>query len=156
MGFSRTNITQLAGNRLQIYNRQELANDWWTARTRKINADGYYTKSMNTTDKAIAETNAVVWYNNLLVRIDQGYVPVSKTVNQICDLYLKQMKKEVARGDRSQRNHDDYEIVVDKFIREYFGKKQIDRIPTKDVENFIIWRQDYYLTGKGAAQKTVT
>ena len=141
---------------MQIYNRQELANSWWTARTRKADADGYYTKSMNTTDKATAEVKAVVWYNNLQVKIDQGNVPVSKSVNQICDLYLKQLKSEVNRGDRSQRNYDDYKTVVDKFIREYFGKKQIDRIRTKDVENFIIWRQDYYLTGKGSKQKTVT
>lgn len=107
---------------------------------------------MNTTDKATAESDAVVWYNNLQVKIDQGYVPVSKSVNQICDLYLKQLKSEVDRGDRSQRNYDDYKTVVDKFIREYFGKKQIDRIRTKDVENFIVWRQDYYLTGKGSKQ----
>ncbi len=136
--------------------RHDVINGWWTARTRKGNADGYYTKSMQTTDKATAESDAVVWYNNLQVRIDQGYVPVSKSVNQICDLYLKQLNNEVTRGDRKQRNYDDYKTVVDKFIREYFGKKQIDRIRTKDVENFIIWRQNYYLTGKGATQKTVT
>lgn len=156
MLYAKTNITQLEGNRLQIYTRQELKIGWWSARTRKANAAGYYTKSMNTTDKATAETDAVVWYNKLQVKIDQGYVPVSKSVNQICDLYLKQLKNEVTRGDRSQRNYDDYKTVVNKFIREYFGKRQIDRIRTKDVANFIIWRQDYYLTGKGAKQKTVT
>lgn len=119
---------------MQIYKRSDVVNDWWTARTRKLNADDYHTKSMNTADKATAELKASKWYNEIQVKIDQGYVPVSKSVNQICDLYLKQLKNEVTRGDRSQRNCDDYETVVNKFIREYFGKRQVDRIRTKDVE----------------------
>jgi hypothetical protein len=35
--------------------RHDVINGWWTARTRKLNAAGYYTKSMQTTNKATAE-----------------------------------------------------------------------------------------------------
>ena len=77
-------------------------NDWWTARTRKVNAEGYYTKSMNTTDKATAEVKATKWYNEIQIKFDQGYVPASKPVNQVCDLYLKQLSNEVTRGDCKQ------------------------------------------------------
>jgi hypothetical protein len=153
---ARANITQLKGNRLQIYTRRELINGWWTARTRNHTARGYYTKSLKTTDKQTAISAAESWYEELQLKINMGMVPVSKTATQICDLYLKQLGEEVARGDRKQSNFDDYKTVVEKFIRPYFSTKKVDTIRTKDVDNFVIWRQNYYVTGPGSKQRFIT
>ncbi len=152
----RQSLTQLKGSRLQIYTRSDTKALWWHARTRDPNGRSYLTKSLKTTDQATAVSKAEGWYDDLQFRVDQGLIIKSRTVGQVCDIYVKELEEDVQRGDRPQRHLKDYKTLVDKYVRPYFGKRKMDAVRQKDVDAFIRWRQNYYITGPGSKVKTVT
>lgn len=152
----RTNLTQLKGNRLQIYNRSDTNALWWHVRIRNPNGLGYLTKSLKTTDQATAISKAERWYDDLQHKIDHGLILKSRTGSQICDIYLKELDEDVQRGDRPARHLKDYGTLVEKYVRPYFGKRKMETIRQKDVDEFIRWRQTYYISGPGAQLTTIS
>lgn len=152
----RLNLTQIKGNRLQIYTRSDTAQPWWQARTRDPNGRGYLIKTMKTTDKAAAISKACQWYDDLQLRIVNGQIVKPRSVAQVCDLYIKELEEDVLRGDRPERHLKDYQTLVDKYVRSYFEGRKIDTVRQKDVDAFIRWRQNYYVTGPGSMITTVS
>ena len=152
----RQNLTQLKGNRLQIYTRGDTGAAWWHARTPNPNGRGYLTKGMKTTDQATAISKADEWYDNLQSRIDQGLIIKPRSVDQVCDIYIKELEEEIQRGDRPARHLKDYKTLVEKYVRPYFRQRKMDAIRQKDVDEFIRWRKNYYISGPGSKVKTVT
>ena len=152
----RNNLTQLKGNRLQIYTRGDTSTAWWHARTRNPNGRGYLTKSMKTTDQATAISRAEDWHDNLQFKIDQGLIIKPRSVDQVCDIYLKELEDDIQRGDRPKRHLKDYKTLVEKYVRPYFRQRKMDAIRQKDVDEFIRWRKNFYISGPGSKVKTVT
>ncbi len=107
----RQSLTQLKGSRLQIYTRSDTKALWWHARTRDPNGRSYLTKSLKTTDQATAVSKAEGWYDDLQFRVDQGLIIKSRTVDQVCDIYVKELEEDVQRGDRPQRHLKDYKTL---------------------------------------------
>ena len=156
MTVHRQNLTQLKGNRLQIYTRSDTQQLWWQARTRDPKGRGYLTKSLKTTDSATAMHRAAAWYDDIQTKIGQGLVIKPRSVAQVCDLYIKELEEDVLRGDRPKRHLKDYRTLVDKYVRAFFTGRKMDSIRQKDVEAFVRWRQNYYVTGPGSKVETVT
>jgi hypothetical protein len=152
----RNNLTQLKGNRLQIYTRGDTSAVWWHARTRDPNGRGYLTKSMKTTDQAAAIRKAEAWHDNLQFQIDQGLTIKPRSVDQVCDIYIKELEEDIQRGDRPKRHLKDYKTLIEKYVRPYFRQRKVDAIRQRNVDEFIRWRKNYYVTGPGSKVKTVT
>ena len=108
----RQNLTQLKGSRLQIYTRSDTNAPWWHARTRDPNGRSYLTKSLKTTDQATAVSKAEGWYEDLQFRIDQGLIIKSRTADQVCDIYVKELEEDVQRGDRPQRHLKELYLIL--------------------------------------------
>ncbi len=111
---------------------------------------------MKTTDQATAISKADEWYDHLQFKIDQGLIIKPRSVDQVCDIYIKELEDDVQRGDRPQRHLKDYKTLIEKYVRPYFRQRKMDAIRQKDVDEFIRWRKNYYISGPGSKVKTVT
>ncbi len=49
-----------------------------------------------------------------------------RTVADVCALYIKDLKEEVAVGVTNARHLKDYEPLAERYVKVYFGTRHID------------------------------
>ncbi len=114
---------------------------------------GYITKSLKTLDKERAITTAEEWFDDLRFREKHGLVVHARTVSQIGDLYLQELREEIEAGIRNQRHLRDYRPIVERYVKGFFGNRFIDNVKQKDITEFTTWCLGYWTTGPGSKQK---
>ena len=153
MAIHRQNLTFLKSDELQIYTRSDTKNPVWQARVNNPQNKGYITKSLKTLDKARAIERAEEWFDDLRFREKHGLVVHARTVSQICDLYINDLKEEIDAGIRNERHLRDYRPIADRYVKGFFGNRYIDNVRQKDITAFTTWCLGYWTTGPGSKQK---
>jgi hypothetical protein len=113
----------------------------------------YLIRSLKTLDQQHAVQAAEEWFDEVRFKHRHGLIVQPRTVIEICDLYLKQLKEEVEAGITNPRHIHDYAPLIDRYVKGYFGRRHIDQLKLKDIEAFRAWCRDYWTTGPGASQK---
>mgnify|MGYP000633950903 CR=1 FL=1 len=150
----RQQITDLEDGELQIYVRSDTRKPLWHARTSNPAGKGYLTKSLKTVNKEKAAKRAKDWYDEVRFKHKHGLNLRTKSVPQICALYLQDLEKQLEAEGRSLRPLRDYKPIVERYVKGYFKNRRIDTITNKDVAAFKDWCVTYWTSGPGSQEKS--
>ncbi len=153
MTVHRQQLTPLEDGEIEIYVRSDTKKPLWQARMLDPIGKGYLTKALKTQNKAKAEKRAKDWYDEVRFKLKHNMALRTKTVPQVCALYLADLKTEVEAGDRPERQLRDYTAIIETYVKGYFGTRHVDSIKDKDIAAFKEWCRTYWTTGPGSLQK---
>lgn len=121
----------------------------------------YRTKSLNTDDFETAKSLAYTWERSLHAKIERGE-PLDRIVfRNVAADYIKWATRRVETLDRNGRPLMKAnalrreESCLRRYLVPFFGEKDIRSIGLEDIDNFLEWRNDYYIDGPGATEATV-
>ena len=97
-----------------------------------------YRKSLKTADQNEAMKNGLKLFYEISAKVDAGLNFKVTTTNDVLDEWLTREK--LRQPELS---------VVNRFIREYFGKMDVSKITHKTVAEFMKWRVVYWTEGPG-------
>ncbi len=117
--------------------------------------EGWIQRSAKTADIVEAEQIAQNHFDEIRINAKFGYAVVPKAFKAVADLYVKELKGEVALGERKSRHIKDYVPIVERYLKTYFGNKPIDTIQTKDIAAYRDWRARYWTEGPGSKEKYI-
>lgn len=103
----------------------------------------YIWRSLKTQDLNQAIKYARKLFYTYEDRVEQGLAFTPKSFATVIDEYVKWREKDHKQGRTSEQMLRQIKRVQ-KFWREYAGKKKIEQIDDKVLKNFIPWRKDYY------------
>lgn len=67
----------------------------------------------------------------------------------VADVYVRELKEDVALGVRNERHPKNYVPVVERYLKAYFGTKVIGTIDNADIAEYQKWRSAYWISGPG-------
>ncbi|MDA0231672.1 MAG: site-specific integrase [Proteobacteria bacterium] len=146
-------IQKSRGGNVVLLHRDDSPNVF--CRVRKPDVGGWLQRSTGTADIAEALRIAEEWHDEIRFKAKHGLALVSKAFNAVADLYVKELKGEVALGQRNERHIKDYVPIVERYFKDYFGNKLIDTIQTSDIAAYREWRAKYWIDGPGATEKFI-
>jgi integrase len=143
---------KLRDGEVTIYTRPDSASYWVALHLPNGGRKQYSLRTKNVEDareRAIKAYDELVWRNRL------GLTLQTKTFAEAAKAWLKHLEGDIRAGTRNSRNLADYEPVVRRYLVPFFGDKAIDTIKQPDIEQWKIWRRDYWITGPGSQEKQV-
>jgi integrase len=150
MGQHRQNLAKIANGKGEIYTRSDTLKKAWHVRIKYFEGSGYYIKSLKTEDKQEAMDVAEEWYRDLKYKHDNNLIVRKRTVSQVCNLYVSKLESNVAIGIATPQMLVDYKPLVETYIKPFFGKRNIDLLKQRDIEEFKAWCLAYWQTGPGS------
>lgn len=116
----------------------------------KVGKGGWNQKSTDTTDVDEALKCAFDWQTELEILQRNGLSTKRRTFASVAKLYLKDLEDEVRLGAKNERNVRDYKSVLDRYLVGFFGKRYMEGITVRDIDDYKLWRADYWTTGPGS------
>jgi integrase len=158
----------LKNGRLLIYRRRDCG-DHFHCRMRFRGRKGYVRKSLDTTDRDESIREGEKLFDDLNYKISKGLSVVGKKFNNVCDDYLKQIETQIeieskkSKGKQVQlkksnsldKKLKDQSLICERYLKPYFGKKDLNKILNSDVTEYREWRNSYWITGKGSKLKYI-
>ena len=117
---------------------------------------GWIQRSAKTSDLAEAERIAQEHFDDLRFKAKYGLALIPQAFDAVADLYIAELKGEIAIGERKPRHLIDYAPIVKRYLKTYFGNRPIDTIQSKDIAAYKDWRARYWIDGPGAEEKYIT
>lgn len=124
-------------------------------RIKNPNEAGWIQRTAKTSVLAEAERIAQEHYDDIRFKAKYGLALVPKSFGAVANMYIQELKDEIAAGLRNKRNLRDYEPIIERYFKPYFSTRPIDTIQTKDITAYRDWRNMYWTTGPGAEQKYI-
>ncbi len=90
-------------------------------------------KSTGTSDIEEALEFAEELYDDVRFKAKHGLALEPKAFDVVADVYVNELKDEIALGVRHERHLKDYGSVVERYLKPYFGDRPIDTITNKDI-----------------------
>ena len=134
---------------ITLYHRRDSKN--WQADIR-LPDGGRHTVSLRTANEKTAKDKVILIYEDMYFRYKHGLTAVVMLFKDAADAWLKELRAEVRAGSRNERTVIDYEPVVERYLKPYFGNKPIDTIKASDIAQYRSWRRDYWVTGPGSKE----
>lgn len=130
----------------ELYQRKDSPNYWMRF---SVKGKGQVRIGLKTPVREEAEKRATTEHLRYQLRAEDGKFSSPKTFEKSALAYLEDLSKQVALGlKKPYRNQADVHIVRD-FLVPFFGKDRIDAITEMRVQQFIRWRQTYWIDGPG-------
>jgi hypothetical protein len=140
---------KLRDGEVTLYHRTDSKN--WQVEIR-LPDGGRQTVSLRTANDEIAKERAIKMHDEIYFRHRMGLSSQTVTFNEAADAWIKELRAEVRAGTRKERTVIDYEPVVERYLKPYFGSKPIDCIKPSDIAQYRSWRRDYWVTGPGSKE----
>jgi hypothetical protein len=118
----------------------------------RLPAGGRHTASLRTANEKIAKDRAIEMFEDIYARHRYGLTAKVVKFSEAADAWIKELRAEVRAGSRNERTVLDYEPVVERYLKPYFGDKPIDTIKAPDIAQYRSWRRDYWVTGPGSKE----
>jgi hypothetical protein len=134
---------------ITLYHRRDSKN--WQADIR-LPDGGRHTLSLRTANEKVAKDKVILIYEDMYFRYKHGLTAVVVLFKDAADAWLKELRAEVRAGSRNERTVIDYEPVVERYLKPYFGNKPMDTIKASDIAQYRSWRRDYWVTGPGSKE----
>ena len=122
----------------------------------RLNDNKWETRSTKCKKHEDAVKFAKKWHDEVQVLQERGLAVKRRTFASICDTYLAELDEEIELGFKNPRNKKDYEAVINRYLRPYFGTRYIDLISNRDIAEYQKWRAAYWISGEGSKQKFIT
>ena len=106
-------------------------------------------KSLETDDRQDAERRAYEIWAEASYRAKNGLEPTTMPFSKVAEAFIEQILQEVERDERSQHHARDWPPVIRRYLVGFFGERPIDGIAEPDLERYVEWRRQYWLTGPG-------
>ncbi|MBT5348986.1 MAG: tyrosine-type recombinase/integrase [Nitrospina sp.] len=110
---------------------------------------GCVVKSLWTKDKEEATRGAEQIYDELNYKLTKGLSINGRKFNKVCNQYLSHIQEQVELGKAKEKKLKDYTLICERYLKNYFGKKDIDKISDADLNAYRDWRNAYWITGDG-------
>jgi integrase len=147
--------------------RTDGRNSTWVCRLRIEKGDRpsprwpYLTKSLHTTDVAIARERAFAWRRDR--DMAQAHAEASKipTFRVVSEGWLAQVERERAMAielNEKSLGDDQYRrwrTVTRRYLQTYFGDLPINGISSKRTDAYGLWRRSYYTSGPGLLEQSI-
>ena len=135
---------------ITLYHRRDSKN--WQADIR-LPDGGRHTISLRTANEKVAKDKVILIYEDMYFRHKHGLTTVAVLFKDAADAWIKELRAEVRAGSRNERTVIDYEPVVERYLKPYFGNKPIDTIKASEIAQYRSWRRDYWVTGPGSYEE---
>jgi integrase len=139
---------KLKSGKVLIYRREDCGGSFH-CRMRFRGQRGYVVKSLWTKDKKEATRDAERIYDELNYKLNKGLSIDGSKFNKVCNQYLVHLEEQVELGKAKEKKLKDYTLICERYLKNYFGKKNIDKISDADLNNYRDWRNAYWVTGEG-------
>ena len=142
-----------------VYRRSDVTKPVWQCRI-KFPDQRYIRKSLKTRNKDTATKKAEKLYDELRFRHERGMPLQSYGFADALESYFTwvdgQIKTEpdadkAKRLEKKLSNQKKYS----RYVKEYFGERQLDGITDGDIEQYKDWRKSYWSTGPGSKMKFI-
>ncbi|WP_421951064.1 tyrosine-type recombinase/integrase [Pelagibacterium sp.] len=136
-----------------VYRREGTSN-WWVRFS--IKGEGQIRRSLETSDEIEAQRKAhEIWYE-AQYRAKNGMKAKPSSFAKVAEEFIALVEREVERGERPAYHARDVPPVVQRYFVGYFGTKDIATITEADIDRYLEWRKEYWLTGPGAEITHIT
>ena len=139
--------SEIYGERLIIFRRNDLANDNYFFRAKIAGVGGYIRRSCKTSNAAEAMVFARAAYEDLLVRHKGGLSIVKMTVDKFFDEWIEKKKHNFTDTRISWKRS-----VYERYQSLYFGKREISELNKKVVDGYWDFRLSFWHTEEGKAR----
>lgn len=140
---------KLRDGEVTLYKRSDSKN--WQLEVR-LPDGGRVQQSLKTANEQVARDKATKLHDEIYFRHRMGLSAKTVTFAEAADSWLKELRAEVAAGVRKLRTVIDYEPVVERYLKPYFGAKPVDSIKQSDIAQYRSWRRDYWVSGPGSKE----
>lgn len=137
---------KLKGGNLTLYHRGD--SKYWYA-SYKLESGGRIQESTKKEREHEAMGYAMSRYEEIRFRDSVGLTSKTVKFSAAADAWLTEIETEITAGNRKARQLTDYKPIVERYLKPYFGKKNIDTISQGDMNKYRAWRRDYWITGPG-------
>lgn len=151
---STNTITETVKNSVKLFTRD--GSPYYYCQIKKPDTGKWVQRSTKTTDKDEALIIAQDWFSEMRILHKRGYSSTPSMFSKACNFYLQDLDKEQALFERTDGNKGrslkdlkSFRVIVEQFIKPYFGDKSIDAISNADVQSFFDWRRTYWTEGPG-------
>ena len=129
---------KLKNGEITLYQRPDSEN--WYAGFRMAQG-GRKQESLRTSNKELAVERALERYTTIHLHHKLGLTDSTVSFDEAADAWLEELAAEVAAGTRKARTLIDYKLVVERYLKPYFGKSSVDGISHNDVAKYRAWRR---------------
>ena len=106
-------------------------------------------KSLETDNRAEAERKAYEVWAEASYRTKNGLNAMAMPFATMAEKFIEQVLLEVERGERSEHHRRDWPPVIRRYLIGFFGERPVDGIGEPDLERYVEWRRQYWVTGPG-------
>lgn len=153
--------------RITLYRRthqgsQHRSDNWYAYF--KIPKQKAIRKSLKTTDRDEAESLAESLFFDLTEKSKRGLSLKSKRFELVAQRYINNLETQTEHEKNTALHLRSYKpdllrnkkIIIQKYLVEFFTGKTIQEITDFDVEAYIHWRKNYWISGTGAEVAEIT
>lgn len=145
---------KLKSGKVLVYRRRDCGGGFH-CRMRFRGQRGYVIKSLWTKDKEEATRDAERIYDELNYKLNKGLSIDGRKFSKVCNQYLVHLEEQVELGKAKAKKLKDYTLICERYLKNYFGKKDIDKISDADLNDYRDWRNAYWITGEGKKIKYI-
>jgi integrase len=127
---------RLIDGKVTVYKRPQ--SHQWQCRFKLAN-NNWYSASTGTEELDKAKSQAIVLYETIKLKVDNGLAITTKTFKQIAKEEMLRMSRS-AITKRDIRKYKDYVFIWEKYLIPFFGNYTIDNITVELVADFDAWR----------------
>jgi len=106
-------------------------------------------KSLETDNYDEAHHRAYQIWSEANYRVKHGFTAVVRPFSEVAEEFIKLIIAESERGDRSEYHPRDWPPVIRRYLIGFFENKPIDTIREPDIERYVEWRRNYWVSGPG-------
>lgn len=135
---------ELRGGRVIVYLREDVREGIWQCRIRLPGLKKYVRKSMGTKDLEQAKREAEDLYAETAYKLRTDIPVFTKTFNEVADELLRKAGRDAEQGRLSKGRVGLIRGTLERYMRQYYGRKAIDSITAKDIAEYEDFRLDFW------------
>ena len=133
---------ELIEGELNLVKRKQSMNIY--ARYKNLKTGRWDFKGTKTEDIKEAREYSLKWYYGYSERVANNLPTSNRTMNKVIDLYLEKIEDAYKRGEIIQSNYELKKRATAKWIRPFFGDKQLHTINRSVLMDFADYRRNYF------------
>ena len=145
----------IADGRITLYQREDVKDAVWQCRITFKGVRGYVKRTTGEKDFHKAAVVAIKLLGEIEHRIVSDQPLRASTFKAVAGEFIKAAKTRMDEGRSSAGRYHLIKGTLQRYFLPYFGKRDITMIKKKDLMDYRAWRQAYWITGPGLADKKI-
>ena len=116
-----------------------------------------YKNPLETTVRKKAIKLAKDFHEDIIKSILEGRPVKALTFKDVADRYIEKTREEFTLNGKSLKSFEhQYTARINRYFMPFLENKHIHNVTTKDISRYVVWRQKYYTSGPGKAEKSLS